>query len=246
MSSPGSAGKPPPVPDRDGGAAPLRVLVVAAYPAVRAGLATLLSQAPGSDLLPVDLGSRGGARGASWTGGPGGDRLAAFAEPDADVILTDVAGLPDDRLDQLADAHPGAPFVLLGANPATDGPGLAAGPVAYLSPDADGPTLAAAVRGVALGLTVLDPGLALAAGIHAHPAESPRPLGADDRETLTAREREVLRLVADGLPNKAIARALGISEHTAKFHVGSLLSKLGAGSRTEAVTLATRRGLLAI
>jgi two-component system, NarL family, nitrate/nitrite response regulator NarL len=56
----------------------------------------------------------------------------------------------------------------------------------------------------------------------------------------------VLALVAEGYPNKAIARELGISEHTAKFHVGSLLGKLGAGSRTEAVTLATRRGILPI
>jgi DNA-binding NarL/FixJ family response regulator len=53
-------------------------------------------------------------------------------------------------------------------------------------------------------------------------------------------------LVAAGLPNKTIARELGISEHTAKFHVGSLLAKLGAASRTEAVTIATRRGLLAV
>jgi DNA-binding NarL/FixJ family response regulator len=65
-------------------------------------------------------------------------------------------------------------------------------------------------------------------------------------DALTAREREVLRLVADGLPNKGIAPELGISEHTAKFHVGSLLAKLGAGSRTEAVTIATRRGVLSI
>ena len=65
-------------------------------------------------------------------------------------------------------------------------------------------------------------------------------------DELTARERQVLVLVADGLPNKAIARELGISEHTVKFHVGSLLGKLGAGSRTEAVTLATRRGILTV
>jgi DNA-binding NarL/FixJ family response regulator len=55
---------------------------------------------------------------------------------------------------------------------------------------------------------------------------------------------EVLRLLADGLPNKGIAFALGISDHTAKFHVGQILSKLDAGSRTEAVTIAIRRGLL--
>jgi DNA-binding NarL/FixJ family response regulator len=56
----------------------------------------------------------------------------------------------------------------------------------------------------------------------------------------------VLRLVANGLPNKTIAHQLDISEHTVKFHVGSILTKLDAASRTEAVTLATRRGLLAV
>lgn len=63
---------------------------------------------------------------------------------------------------------------------------------------------------------------------------------------LTPRELEVLALVAEGASNKTIARRLGISVHTAKFHVGSLLAKLGAASRTEAVTLATRRGLLTV
>ncbi|MBW3634805.1 MAG: response regulator transcription factor, partial [Chloroflexi bacterium] len=76
--------------------------------------------------------------------------------------------------------------------------------------------------------------------VHAHSRTS------EGGETLTTREREVLQLVAEGLPNKAIARELSISEHTAKFHVGSLLGKLGAASRTEAVTLATRRGILPV
>jgi DNA-binding NarL/FixJ family response regulator len=55
---------------------------------------------------------------------------------------------------------------------------------------------------------------------------------------------EVLRLLAEGLPNKAIAHRLGISEHTVKFHVNALLGKLGAQSRTEAVVRATRLGLI--
>ena len=63
-------------------------------------------------------------------------------------------------------------------------------------------------------------------------------------EPLTARELQVLQLVAQGLPNKGIARRLGISENTAKFHVASLCGKLGASSRTEAVTLAARGGLI--
>ena len=87
---------------------------------------------------------------------------------------------------------------------------------------------------------MLDPSVAGATGLHTHARAS------DNAETLTSREREVLLLVAEGLPNKAIARELGISEHTAKFHVGSLHGKLGAASRTEAVTLATRRGILPV
>ncbi len=65
-------------------------------------------------------------------------------------------------------------------------------------------------------------------------------------EDLTAREREVLQLVALGLANKAIARDLAISEHTVKFHVTALLSKLGAGSRTEAAHQGTRLGLVSL
>ena len=61
---------------------------------------------------------------------------------------------------------------------------------------------------------------------------------------LTAREREVLRLIAAGLPSKQIARALGISERTVKFHATSLLRKLGADNRAQAVALAAQRGLL--
>jgi len=71
-------------------------------------------------------------------------------------------------------------------------------------------------------------------------------LTGDSYESLTGREREVLQLVALGLANKAIARRLGISEHTVKFHVAAILTKLGAGSRTEAVHLAARRGLVAL
>ncbi|HKC74673.1 MAG TPA: response regulator transcription factor, partial [Chloroflexota bacterium] len=61
---------------------------------------------------------------------------------------------------------------------------------------------------------------------------------------LTPREIEVLGMLAEGLGNKTIARRLGISEHTVKFHVGSIFAKLDASSRTEAVTLGARRGLI--
>ena len=65
-------------------------------------------------------------------------------------------------------------------------------------------------------------------------------------EDLTARESEVLRLVSMGLGNKEIAIRLAISEHTAKFHLSSILSKLHAGSRTEAVSMGIRKGLIPI
>jgi DNA-binding NarL/FixJ family response regulator len=63
-------------------------------------------------------------------------------------------------------------------------------------------------------------------------------------EALTPRELDVLRLMAEGLPNKAIAARLGVTEHTIKFHVNAVLAKLGAQSRTEAVVRATRLGLI--
>jgi len=66
------------------------------------------------------------------------------------------------------------------------------------------------------------------------------------QESLTQREQEVLELLAEGLPNKAIAAQLGISDQTVKFHVASISAKLGATNRTEAVRIALRRGLLTL
>jgi DNA-binding NarL/FixJ family response regulator len=113
---------------------------------------------------------------------------------------------------------------------------------ACLARDVDADQLDLAVRSADAGLVLLDLPLAatsLAAG--ATPVVAEAPPGSDP---LTARELQVLQLVAQGLPNKGIARQLGISENTAKFHVASLTGKLGASSRTEAVTLAARRGLI--
>jgi two-component system nitrate/nitrite response regulator NarL len=70
--------------------------------------------------------------------------------------------------------------------------------------------------------------------------------GDDIDDPLTPREIEVLDLLAEGLPNKAIARRLGISDQTVKFHVASVSSKLGAHNRTDAVRRAVRRGLVAL
>jgi len=98
--------------------------------------------------------------------------------------------------------------------------------------------LAAAVGAVHAGLLVL----------HAEvlaPAKA-RDTTAAARAPLTSREREILELMADGANNRIVASALGISRHTVKFHVASILAKLGARSRTEAVALALRRGLVAV
>lgn len=207
----------------DAGSKRLRVLVAAAYPALRAGLLALLA----SDAT-IEASA---AEGAELGDEP-------EAAPSA-LVVDYTAGEPDGAI-VLSEAFPSLPLVLIGADPASDGPGIGSTPVAYLPSDVDAEALIAAVHAAVAGLIVLDPTVAGATGVHTHGA------AANGGETLTAREREVLQLVAEGLPNKAIARELGISEHTAKFHVGSLLSKLGAASRTEAVTLATRRGLLAV
>lgn len=208
----------------DSGGPRQRVVVVAAYPALRAGLAALLGSDASLEPIAVER---------VWRG-------EANAAPLPAAIVVDYSGGEPEDLDAIAESFPAVPLVLVGADPASDGPGLSSVPVAYLPSDIDADALAAAVHAAAAGLIVLDPVMAGAAGIHAHarvPAES---------DALTAREREVLHLVAEGLPNKAIARQLGISEHTAKFHVGSLLGKLGAASRTEAVMIATRQGLLPV
>ena len=77
-----------------------------------------------------------------------------------------------------------------------------------------------------------------------------RPSGVDEgeayEEPLTAREVEVLELLAEGLPNKSIAARLGISDQTVKFHVASICGKLGAANRTDAVRRAVRRGLISL
>ncbi len=210
----------------------VRVLVLARSPAVRAGLGALLT----TDDRIVMVTTPGVASGWLRTSDP---RLDA-PEP-LDAIVVDLPSFDPSALDDIAERFPGTPMILLGGDPAASPP-LVDAPTGYLSTDADSASLMAAVHAVVAGLTVIDPALVTRFG--ARPGTPSAPDGGG--ETLTPREREVLRLVAEGLPNKTIARELGISEHTAKFHVGSLLAKLDAGSRTEAVTTATRRGLLTV
>ena len=110
---------------------------------------------------------------------------------------------------------------------------------AVLPPDASGGEILAAIQAAAAGMAAIDPG-----DLEALIAANTPQLAAEPATALTARELEVLRMLADGAANKTIAWKLGISEHTVKFHVASILGKLGAASRTEAVTLGIRRGLV--
>ena len=112
--------------------------------------------------------------------------------------------------------------------------------------DASTAQLQAAVAAAAQGLTALPTALAeqlleQRAVVELSDIDTTSP-----DEALTAREREVLELLSQGLPNKLIARKLQISEHTVKFHVSSIYAKLGATSRTDAVSRGVRRGLITL
>jgi DNA-binding NarL/FixJ family response regulator len=118
---------------------------------------------------------------------------------------------------------------------------LRAGARSVLPPDSTTAELIAALQAAAAGLTALrttDAEILTAAS-----AAEPR-LAATVDGPLSPREMEVLRLLADGLANKEIGYKLGISEHTVKFHVNSILTRLDAASRAEAVAIGIRRGLI--
>jgi DNA-binding NarL/FixJ family response regulator len=194
------------------------VLLLATLPAVRLGLASMLAE-HGHTVLPED---QADDPSAVWVlDAPDAARLDALvARRYADLPRTAVI-LTDDPVLPVALAHAG----LRGW--------------ACIGRDTDADQLDLAVRAADAGLVLLD--LPLAANTL---GQSPGVPAAATSEPLTPRELQVLQLIAQGLPNKGIARQLGITENTAKFHVASLTGKLGASSRTEAVTLAARRGLI--
>ncbi|MBV9505088.1 MAG: response regulator transcription factor, partial [Acidobacteriia bacterium] len=154
-----------------------------------------------------------------------------------DVVL---AAVPLEELTAPVDGS-AAPMVLLSADsqPAWTRDTLRAGVRAVLRRDASAAEVLAAVAAAANGLAVLDPTdlEALLSVSSAAPIISEPPV-------LTARELEVLRMMAEGEANKEIAWKLKISEHTVKFHVASILNKLNAVSRTEAVAIGMRKGMI--
>ena len=205
----------------------LRILVASPHPALRAGLKVLL--APRLAIV-----------------GEAATLAALFDEVRATrpaVIVFDLALEPDEAMAALWQLRAEWPAlgVLALAESDADGRVLAAlqaGARGCLPKTAEAAELSEAIENVALGRAVL-------------PAAATTSLidqlqeGAAV-ESLSPREAEVLRAVASGLTNKAIALKLGISEHTVKFHLGSAMSKLGAASRAEAVASAMRRGLISV
>jgi DNA-binding NarL/FixJ family response regulator len=206
----------------------LRILIVAADALTRAGLSAILATESGLQTVG-QLEPNEGLESA----------LSVF-QPD--VILWDIGYGADDALNALTEfvsqsSAPEVPVLVLLAD-AVLAPSVWQNGVRALIPrSAPVATLASALRAVVANLVVLDPRSASS-------LLAPVRIQADAVEALTAREREVLQLMAKGLPNKSIARELAISEHTVKFHVNAILSKFGAQSRTEAVVLASRAGLV--
>ena len=210
----------------------VRVAVVAASPVVRAGLEQLLGQ--GDDVVVV------GAAASR-------EALAELHVGDIDVLVLDddtgvrVQALRGDAGDDEAMAAP--PTVLLVDHPSATvaREALSAGARGVLERDVSGDELVAAVRAVAAGLVVLAPD-----------AARPASPGRGDRRatvavrgaSLSARELEVLQLIAEGLANKQVAARLGVSEHTVKTHVGGMFEKLDVATRAEAVARGVQLGLL--
>jgi DNA-binding NarL/FixJ family response regulator len=212
----------------------VRVLFLSPYPSVRAGLNAQAAEDP-------ELRVAGQVAGSA-------DLARALAQARPDVVIADPSEADVTPLLELL-AERGIALVLLtdndrarGLAASSDLPGWA-----LLRRDAEAAELSAAIRGAAEGMIVLGRGVLAERldRLFGPSAEELDPLQSGD-ELLTAREREVLQLLASGLPNKVIAARLSVSLHTIKFHVASILAKLGASSRTEAVTTGARRGLVTL
>ncbi len=200
----------------------IRVLVVADDPLVRSGLAALLAGVPGLAVAGQIASEADLAR------------LEIFSP---DVILWDLGWDAGRSLERLADHDDRVPVVALVPDAAHVSETWAARVRGLLPRQAQAGELAAALQAAARGFIVLTPDLAAPL----LPSRSPAPALPEE---LTPRELEVLQLLAEGLSNKAIAGRLGISDHTVKFHINSIMGKLGAESRTDAVVRATRLGLI--
>ena len=209
----------------------IRVLIVAVSPLIRAGLQSMLTDSR-VDIVgsAADLESISGH--------------LVDAEPDVVLVATE-ANTHEDLLSALEDTEIAReyPVIVLSEQirAAWFSDALRAGVRAVLPREVTSEQLRAALEAAAAGLLIVHPSeldtvLPAAVGSSAPVDELLEPL--------TKREREVLQMLAGGLANKEIAVRLAISDHTVKFHVASILGKLGASTRTEAVSLGVRRGLV--
>lgn len=212
----------------------MRVLVAATNPIVRAGLESILRTNPA--LLAIGSSSDTATL------------AAAIATHTPDVVLMEL-DLPEresvtEKLVALA-AVGELPIAILADTLETDRLAeiLRCGVKAILPRSASAAEILPAVEAAATGLVVLHPD-AIDSLLTLLPASERAVEVTTPLQALTPREIEVLGMLAEGLGNKAIAKRLGISEHTVKFHVSSIFSKLNASSRTEAVTLGARQGLI--
>lgn len=206
----------------------IRILVADDHPVVRDGLVAMLGTQPDFDVV------------GECTNGREAVDLAEKLTPDViflDLEMPELDGV--DALRKMRVSNPGVKVIVFTAFD-TDERILAAvqaGAQGYLLKGAPRDEVFQAVRVVHSGGSLLQP---VVASKLLRQVSQPDDL----TEALTARELEVLRLMAQGLQNKEIALKLIISERTVKFHVSSILGKLGAGNRTEAVSLAAQRGLV--
>ena len=169
--------------------------------------------------------------------------LVSFARStELDVIVIDTDSIRDLLLEPTSDAA----IVLL--TEVTEARSISrllrSGVRAILSRESDPDDVLSAIYASYDGLVLLS--TPTAESLAALYGDQPLEVEAELSEEITSRETDVLRMLAQGLVNKDIAARLGISEHTVKFHISSILEKLGASTRTEAVTLGIRRGLIPI
>jgi DNA-binding NarL/FixJ family response regulator len=205
----------------------IRLLLVDDHPIVREGLAAVLSDHPDFQVV--------------GTAATAAETITMTREYRPDVLLLDLE-LPDgngaDLVPGLLRDHPALAVLIFTAYDTDERlrNALRAGAKGYLLKGALAERIARAVRIVHNGGIFLEPN---AAAIMTTPPPTPAA-----SEELTDREREVLRLVVEGMPNKQIAAALGFSERTAKFHLSSLMRKLGASSRAQVAVIAVQRRLV--
>ena len=206
------------------------VIVVDDHPIVRQGLVAALEDE--SDLKAI--GSAGSAEEAL--------DLIRSLRPDVVLLDLELPGLDGvAAIPQIFQASPSTRVVVFTAYDSDERVlgAIQAGAGGYLLKGAAADEIARAVRAVQAGGSYLEPRVAAKLLPHVRAGRRGGPPGA-----LTDRERAVLRLVAEGLPNKQIGRSLDISERTVKFHVTAILRKLDADNRAQAVAIATQRGLL--